>query len=122
MNRRFFLRCLPAAPVALTITPAAALQEGLKEPADDREAIGACEFCSKDLFQGDLVHAYADGVDLCESCAPTWLDLKDEYDRMKAEGTFVGAFEEPGDSDDAYACVLAQIEAGNGAKKHVWKL
>ena len=38
----------------------------------------ACEGCGKELHQGDLAHHCADGVALCEACAPTFQDMLDE--------------------------------------------
>lgn len=41
-----------------------------------REAIATCEFCNKDIFEGEKYlpgETYA-----CEACAPTYQDLLDE--------------------------------------------
>lgn len=44
----------------------------------------ACEGCAKELHEGDMAHHCADGVDLCEACAPTFQDLLDETGEREA--------------------------------------
>ena len=93
MNRRTFLRCLPAAPIAATAAPAVAAQAALVEPDvpsidddDGREILETCETCDKPLFAGDMVFAFEDGPTYCEAHAPTWNDLKTMQDEMVADG------------------------------------
>lgn len=126
MNRRSFLRCLPAAPAtlatALAAAPAAALQEGLREPADDREELAVCESCDRKLYEGDKVFSYSDGPDFCEAHAPTWNDLKDMQDERIADGEFELDYDSPEDAAEARRTVLAHVEGGEGDKKYVWGL
>lgn len=125
MNRRSFLRCLPGAPAAIAATPLAALQMDQSDESSegDREVLENCEHCERSLYEGDLVHACWDGPTFCESCAPTWLDLKAEQDDLIARGEFADHFEDGEDAAHrARDCVMSQIALGNGAKKHVWRL
>lgn len=124
MNRRTFLRCVPAAPVAIAAAPAVALQAGHVEPdkADDREPDAICESCERALFEGDLVHACSDGPTFCEACAPTWGDIKHQYDEFVARGEFVDLFEDPTAAQDSLELVKHNVANGYGDKKHVWAL
>lgn len=81
-----------------------------------------CEGCDKVLRPGDLVHVCDDGPVLCEACAPTFNDIRHQYDEAKAAGHFETMFTWPEDAPDHDAGLDAQIAAGNGDKKHVWPL
>lgn len=136
MNRRHFLRCLPAAPIAgatlLAAAPAVAVQAALVEPAardleagdivDGREILDRCEDCSKPLFEGDRVFSYSDGPTFCEAHAPTWNDLKAMQDELIADGTFADHYDSPEDAARARESVLAHIADGQGDVKYVWSL
>lgn len=132
MNRRRFLRCIPAAPIAMTIPPAAAVQAALVEPGrpafeigdfvNGREVLDACEHCSKPLFEGDNVFSYSDGPTFCEEHAPTWNDLKSMQDEQISDGTWADNFEATEEAQDARDSVLGHIEAGQGEVKYVWGL
>lgn len=130
MNRRTFLRCLPAAPIAATTAPTIAAQAALVEPDvpsidddDEREVLETCESCSKPLFAGDLVFSFEDGPTYCEAHAPTWNDLKTMQDEMVADGSaFEDHFEEVEHAQDARNLVIGRIVDGQGDSKYVWPL
>lgn len=123
MNRRTFLRCLPAAPAAVAATPATALQMGQPDETDEAdEALYQCEGCSKDLFEGDRAHYCSDGPVLCEDCAPTWADIAHEYDEAEARGEFEDLFDDPDMARLSRETVNARIADGDADKKHVWPL
>lgn len=44
----------------------------------------ACEGCSSNLNPGDKAHHCADGVDLCEKCAPTFGEMLSEVEAHEA--------------------------------------
>lgn len=81
-----------------------------------------CEGCSKPLKTGDLVHKCADGPILCEECAPTFSDIRKQYDEAKTAGDFERMFDFPEDAPDHDSGLDARIAAGDGDKKHVWPL
>lgn len=131
MNRRTFLRCIPAAPALLVAAPAVALQAGQADDAcrveigdfvEGREVMDVCESCSRPLFEGDKVFSYSDGPTFCEADAPTWNDLKDMQDEDIAAGIWEEHFETAEEAQDARESVLAHIEAGQGDVKYVWAL
>lgn len=78
-----------------------------------------CETCSKPLGSGDLVHRCDDGPVLCEECAPTYNDIRREYDAAKAEGRFETMFQFPEDAAENDRDLDAVIAAGDGDKKNV---
>ena len=53
----------------------------------------------------------------CETCSPTWNELKAEQDEGIRAGDFKDWFEEPEDADFARESVLAHIAAGDGDKR-----
>jgi len=126
MNRRTFLRCVPAVPAAaaaIAASPADALQAALVEPDDDeREVIDYCESCNRKLYEGDNVFRYSDGPTFCEAHAPTWNDLKAMQDEQIADGTWTDNFEEPEHAKEAIDQVVAEIFGGHGDEKYVWPL
>jgi hypothetical protein len=91
------------------------------EEAAGVEVVDTCE-CGRILVTGDLVHHCSDGPVLCESCSPTFNNIRRQYDDMKKRGTFADAFEDGESAADADEAVDSQIAAGNGDKKHVWVL
>ncbi len=128
MNRRTFLRCLPAAPAAIVAAPAEALQAALVEPEapslddeeDEREALETCESCGKPLFEGDMAFVFDDGPTYCEEHAPTWNDLKAMQDEMVSDGSaFEDHFEEIEHAQDARNLVAGRIADGQGDSKYV---
>jgi len=88
----------------------------------DADVAGTCEGCNTLLLAGDKGHDCNDGPVLCEACAPTWNDLRKQYDDMKAKGEFLDAFESHTAAHEADAHVAAQVAAGKGDEKNVWTL
>ena len=41
----------------------------------------ACEGCKVMLYPGDKIFRYADGINVCEWCAPTWKEAKAGFER-----------------------------------------
>ena len=118
MRRRSLLRCVAAASVVAVTPPAmAALAIGPCQEVDDREEVGTCEHCEKQLYEGDKGFWYDDGPMFCETCSPTWNELKAEQDEGIRAGDFKDWFEEPEDADVARESVLAHIAAGDGDKR-----
>jgi hypothetical protein len=97
------------------------LKEEIVANAAGAEIHGTCE-CGRILFYGEKAHTCEDGPLLCEDCAPTWNDLRQQYDADKELGGFVESFDTPEDAARADRTVDAHIAAGNGDKKHVWEL
>lgn len=132
LNRRTLLACISAVPLAAAIPPAEAAMVALVEPdypevdpgdfIDGREVLYICEGCRKPLFDGDRGFSYTDGPTECESCAPTWSDLKSMQDEQIADGTWADNFDTPEEAQDAIDSVRAHIEAGEGDVKFVWGL
>lgn len=85
---------------------------------------GNCEDCSKLLLDGDLGHRCEDGPLMCEGCAPTWNDMRRQYDEDKAKGgsAFEDRFESPEAAAQADGHVDERIAAGAGDEKWVWPL
>ena len=81
--------------------------------------IKICESCEKSLAEGDLGHRCADGPVLCEECSPTWSDVLQQYVDAAGEPT---SDRTPEELAEDQAAAQAQVDAGNGDKKHVWLL
>lgn len=45
----------------------------------------ACEGCGRNLYEGDLAHHCADGIDLCADCAPTFQEILEELPEQAAD-------------------------------------
>lgn len=81
-----------------------------------------CEFCDKKLREGDLGHRCDDGPVLCEAHAPTFNDIRRQYDEAKRDGRFETMFTWPEDAADHDRSLDDRIAAGDGEKKHIWPL
>jgi hypothetical protein len=83
------------------------------------EVAGSCDHCKRLLLHGDKGHSVADdpGIMWCESCAPTWADMWQQYEDLTPE-----AFEDPDDYQIAVNTIRSHLDAGDGDKKHVWAL
>lgn len=66
------------------------------------ETRGHCEFCTRLLIVGDLVHRGDDG-DLCEDCAPTYADVMRQYEEIVAAG-------DDGQDPERYQEIVADLE------------
>lgn len=133
LNRRIFLCCLPAAlaaivatahasPALLAVLPPDQAPMDDDVDLDDREIVDRCESCSAPLHVGDLHFAYRDGPVFCEACAPTWSDMRDMHDEMRADGIFEQSFEDPYDAGTAEMEVKLALLAGGGERKNVWRI
>ena len=71
----------------------------------DDEICEACEGCGKTIRPGDLAHQGCD-VWLCEECAPTWRDMKDQ------PGSFAGEDGDEMTREEADQKVGAHLRAG----------
>lgn len=88
----------------------------------EAEIAGTCDVCGTPLFVGELGHRREDGPDLCLEHAPTWNDMRRQYDEAKAGGFFEKRSDSPEAARQADEAVDARIAAGDGDKKHVWPL
>lgn len=88
----------------------------------DDDDFEVCEVCEKKLHPGDMGHRCSDGPVLCEEHAPTFNDIRRQYDEAKAAGDFERMFPFPEDAPDHDKSLDACIAAGEGDKKHVWPL
>jgi hypothetical protein len=98
-----------------------AVHDGLLEE-HGLEIADTCETCERLLFVGELGHSCTDGPTLCEACAPTWNDLKQQLDSDRSLGGYDESFESPEDAKDWADTVNAHIADGDGDKKNVWPL
>lgn len=80
------------------------------------EIADTCEGCSKILFVGEMGHVCGDGPTLCEACSPTWADCLTQLSEPSDDS------EDEAERQESIKAVQAQIDAGNGDKKHVWEL
>jgi hypothetical protein len=90
----------------------AAVEEAGVELLDE-----CCETCSRLLVIGDRGHRCGDGPVLCESCAPTWNDIRRQYDSDKQLGGFVESYETPKEAEEADRLVDQMIADGKGDEK-----
>lgn len=80
-----------------------------------------CEGCDKRLHDGDLVHRCVDGPVFCETCAPSWSNLLEQYTgNLDDLAGFVDRT--PEELEEDRAAIQARVDAGDGDKKHVWPL
>lgn len=105
------------APYDKAIQALATIREEIIDADAGKEIADTCEGCSKLLFVGELGHRCEDGPTLCEACAPTWSDMKQQYtdDALKPEDRHETY-------DEDLAAIDAHIAAGDGDKKHAWPL
>lgn len=98
------------------------LLQALTAPTGEDDDAEICETCDRKLKEGDLIHRCADGPILCEECAPTWADILTQY-KDETDGDF-GAFVDrtPEEMAEDRAAAQARVDAGDGDKKHVWRL
>ena len=77
--------------------------------------VGKCEFCNKILLAGDRGHSCEEGY-LCEECAPTWGELKQQYSEA-------GEFCDDEDREDALRAIQAHVDTGGSLDdKRLWVL
>jgi len=94
--------------------------EAVRQALLDRhqlEIVGNCEGCGKLLFSGELGHVCRDGPKLCEACAPSFVDAK-----QNLEGIDPNYWISPEERAEDIARAQAEIDAGRGDAKHVWPL
>ncbi|WEK05722.1 MAG: hypothetical protein P0Y65_05565 [Candidatus Devosia phytovorans] len=75
----------------------------------DHEELTTCEGCSKPIHNGDRYHRGGD-VDLCEECAPDYLDL------LVTPNSFTDADGGPLTAETAQAIFDEHIAAGGSAE------
>jgi hypothetical protein len=51
----------------------------------EEDVCGSCEGCGKVLIAGDKGHNTSDGCTLCADCAPSWEDIKRQWDEGRDE-------------------------------------
>jgi hypothetical protein len=108
-------------PFDLAISALVGVREALLEQ-HEADVVGTCEGCSNPILSGELGHSCNDGPVLCEACAPTWNDIRREYDEAKAAGAFEEIFDDPDMAAFHDKTVADRIAVGDGDKKHVWPL
>jgi hypothetical protein len=100
-----------------------AVEDVRQQLLDDHDAAiaGTCE-CGRLLLVGELGHSCEDGPLLCETCAPTWNDMRRQYDDAKRRGDLIDRFDSVADMQQADEAVDERIAGGDGDKKWVWPL
>lgn len=69
------------------------------------DAAGQCESCDRMLIVGEKGHPCVDGVGLCANCAPSWADVKRQWDEGRDE-------QDDGERQDFLDAYAKHIEGG----------